>query len=169
MIRDFEARIFLLVAFSPFGMASVYTAIPLLIWLHGVLVDPSHRGFMQPLSEFIIYCVLGAFLGIPCMVPIMAMYRTDWRISIPLVYGGAATCTFAYICLYPSCQSDGTLLLFPFVIVVVLILTLAAIWRIFFPPAKRGQCPACGYPIGTSPVCTECGKPVTPRRVKVVA
>ena len=27
---------------------------------------------------------------------------------------------------------------------------------------KRGLCPACAYPIGISPVCTECGKPVTP-------
>jgi hypothetical protein len=25
---------------------------------------------------------------------------------------------------------------------------------------RRGLCPACAYPIGTSPVCTECGKPV---------
>ena|SRR5436190_7680678 len=29
--------------------------------------------------------------------------------------------------------------------------------------ARRGQCPACAYPIGASNVCTECGKPVTPR------
>jgi hypothetical protein len=26
--------------------------------------------------------------------------------------------------------------------------------------ARRGQCPACAYPIGSSDVCTECGKPV---------
>jgi hypothetical protein len=31
-------------------------------------------------------------------------------------------------------------------------------WR-----SKRGLCPACAYPIGTSAVCTECGKPVSPR------
>lgn len=31
---------------------------------------------------------------------------------------------------------------------------------------KRGQCVACGYPIGLSPVCTECGKPVTARDAK---
>jgi hypothetical protein len=33
-------------------------------------------------------------------------------------------------------------------------------------PAVRlsmGLCPACAYPIGTSPVCTECGKPVRVR------
>jgi hypothetical protein len=28
---------------------------------------------------------------------------------------------------------------------------------------RRGRCPACGYPIGTTDVCSECGKPVTPR------
>ena len=28
---------------------------------------------------------------------------------------------------------------------------------------KRGRCPACGYPVGTSPVCTECGRDVKPR------
>ena len=31
---------------------------------------------------------------------------------------------------------------------------------------RRGQCPACAYPIGQSPVCTECGAPhaaVTPK------
>ena len=27
--------------------------------------------------------------------------------------------------------------------------------------ARRGQCPACAYPIGTSDVCTECGKPIS--------
>ena len=27
--------------------------------------------------------------------------------------------------------------------------------------ARRGQCPACGYPIGTSNVCTECGRAVS--------
>lgn len=27
----------------------------------------------------------------------------------------------------------------------------------------RRQCPKCGYPIGTSTVCSECGGPVTPR------
>jgi hypothetical protein len=27
---------------------------------------------------------------------------------------------------------------------------------------KRGLCPACAYPIGASPVCTECGASVTP-------
>ena len=29
--------------------------------------------------------------------------------------------------------------------------------------ARRGQCPACAYPIGTNPLCTECGKPVPKR------
>ena len=28
---------------------------------------------------------------------------------------------------------------------------------------KRGLCPACAYPIGTSPVCTECGKELPER------
>ncbi len=51
----------------------------------------------------------------------------------------------------------------------------ATLWLLFAAPgvvrrrirAKRGQCPACAYPIGTSEVCTECGKPlpgVPPRR-----
>ena len=46
----------------------------------------------------------------------------------------------------------------------------AILWLVFAAPGfvrrririKRGQCPACGYPIGTNPVCTECGTPVTP-------
>jgi hypothetical protein len=29
---------------------------------------------------------------------------------------------------------------------------------------RRGLCPRCAYPIGTNAVCTECGKPVQPRR-----
>ena len=41
-------------------------------------------------------------------------------------------------------------------------------WLLFAAPfavrrrrrIKRGLCPACAYPIGTSEVCTECGKPV---------
>lgn len=28
---------------------------------------------------------------------------------------------------------------------------------------RRGLCPACAYPVGASPVCTECGAAVTPR------
>ena len=44
----------------------------------------------------------------------------------------------------------------------------AMLWLLFFAPGfvrrrirtRRGQCPACGYPIGTNPLCTECGKPV---------
>jgi hypothetical protein len=30
---------------------------------------------------------------------------------------------------------------------------------------RRGLCPACGYPVGVSPVCTECGAPV--RRIEL--
>jgi hypothetical protein len=44
----------------------------------------------------------------------------------------------------------------------------AILWVLFFAPGiikrairrRRGLCPACGYPIGTSEVCTECGKQV---------
>lgn len=47
----------------------------------------------------------------------------------------------------------------------------AILWLLFAAPgfvrrrirSKRGLCPACAYPVGTSPVCTECGKPVTQR------
>ena len=45
----------------------------------------------------------------------------------------------------------------------------AILWVVFFVPGKlkrtlrrrRGLCPACAYPIGTSTVCTECGNTVT--------
>jgi hypothetical protein len=45
------------------------------------------------------------------------------------------------------------------------------LWLLFAAPgfvrrrirARRGQCPACAYPVGASEVCTECGRPVTPR------
>lgn len=50
----------------------------------------------------------------------------------------------------------------------------AIAWMMFAAPraarrrmrVKRSQCPACGYPVGTSPVCTECGEElgVTKRR-----
>jgi len=48
----------------------------------------------------------------------------------------------------------------------------AIVWIIFVAPfalrrfrrIKRGLCPACAYPIGSSAVCTECGVTVTPRR-----
>jgi hypothetical protein len=47
----------------------------------------------------------------------------------------------------------------------------AILWLLFFAPGavlrtirrKRGLCQACAYPVGRSPVCTECGKPVSPR------
>lgn len=47
----------------------------------------------------------------------------------------------------------------------------AVLWMVFaFPIAlrrrrriKRGLCPACAYPVGTSDLCTECGAAVTPR------
>jgi hypothetical protein len=47
----------------------------------------------------------------------------------------------------------------------------AIVWLLFAVPGRirrfirirRGRCGACGYPIGTSDVCTECGKPVPKR------
>jgi hypothetical protein len=44
----------------------------------------------------------------------------------------------------------------------------AILWLLFFAPGsvrrmirrRRGLCPACAYPVGTSEVCTECGGPV---------
>ena len=51
----------------------------------------------------------------------------------------------------------------------------AILWVVFFVPGKvkrtlrrrRGMCPACAYPIGTSPVCTECGATVKSKRDEV--
>src|SRR5262245_59506918 len=50
----------------------------------------------------------------------------------------------------------------------------AFLWLLFAIPfavrrrrqAKRGLCPDCGYPIGTSPMCTECGKQLKAIRVE---
>jgi hypothetical protein len=50
----------------------------------------------------------------------------------------------------------------------------AILWLLFAAPfalrrrirggrIKRGLCPACAYPVGDSPVCTECGRAVTPK------
>ena len=44
----------------------------------------------------------------------------------------------------------------------------AVLWLLFAAPGRlrrsirwrRGQCPECAYPVGTSNVCTECGKPL---------
>ena len=33
---------------------------------------------------------------------------------------------------------------------------------------KRNLCPACAYPVGTNPICTECGKPVAPSSVEPI-
>ena len=30
--------------------------------------------------------------------------------------------------------------------------------------ARRGLCPACAYPVGDSPVCSECGRAVSSKR-----
>jgi hypothetical protein len=48
------------------------------------------------------------------------------------------------------------------------------LWLLFAAPGtlrrwrriKRGLCPVCAYPVGTSHVCTECGKPVKVRSVE---
>jgi len=52
----------------------------------------------------------------------------------------------------------------------------AILWIPFVPPIwrrhlriKRHQCQFCGYPIGISPACTECGKPVMARSAKTKA
>jgi hypothetical protein len=47
------------------------------------------------------------------------------------------------------------------------------LWLLFAAPfalrrwrrIKRGLCPACAYPVGESATCTECGRPVNPRRM----
>jgi hypothetical protein len=49
----------------------------------------------------------------------------------------------------------------------------AVLWVMFFAPGKvkrtirrrRGLCPTCAYPVGSSPVCTECGAAVTFKKV----
>jgi hypothetical protein len=46
----------------------------------------------------------------------------------------------------------------------------AILWLLFAAPfalrrrrrIKRGLCPKCAYPVGESPVCTECGAAVKP-------
>jgi hypothetical protein len=48
----------------------------------------------------------------------------------------------------------------------------AILWLLFAAPfalrrrrrIARGLCPACAYPVGVSPVCTECGRPVPANR-----
>jgi hypothetical protein len=50
----------------------------------------------------------------------------------------------------------------------------AILWLLFAAPgfvrrrlrARRGQCPACAYPVGSSNVCTECGRPVKSRNAE---
>jgi hypothetical protein len=52
----------------------------------------------------------------------------------------------------------------------------AILWLLFFAPLalgrrrriKRGLCPACAYPVGSSDVCTECGTPVIRKAPKVM-
>ena len=44
-----------------------------------------------------------------------------------------------------------------YAVVLFAVLTIARLPRTI-SRARRGLCPACAYPIGTSPVCTECGK-----------
>ena len=47
----------------------------------------------------------------------------------------------------------------------------AVLWLLFAAPfalrrrrrIKRGLCPKCAYPVGTSDTCTECGAGVTPK------
>jgi hypothetical protein len=49
----------------------------------------------------------------------------------------------------------------------------AVLWVMFAGPGwirrrgriRRGLCPACAYPVGTSQVCTECGKPVPTEKI----
>jgi len=49
----------------------------------------------------------------------------------------------------------------------------AVLLAMFFAPfalrrmirRRRGRCPACAYPVGTSAVCTECGAAVVPHAV----
>ena len=47
------------------------------------------------------------------------------------------------------------------------------LWLLFAAPfalrrrrrMRRGLCPACAYPVGESPVCTECGKAIRPKEI----
>jgi hypothetical protein len=49
-----------------------------------------------------------------------------------------------------------------------IILIAGALWLLVFAPGwirrrsrrRRNLCPSCAYPVGSSPVCTECGRPV---------
>ena len=54
-------------------------------------------------------------------------------------------------------------------VLVVVVVEVVLVFRLFKPRehfrTRRGQCPACAYPVGTNPLCTECGKPVRVRSV----
>ena len=80
------------------------------------------------------------------------LWRTDLRISMPIVYGSACLITIVFTKVSFSLGAA-----FPafFTVCLCSVLLRFTLPRHFFEP---GRCPGCGYPAGSSPVCTECGK-----------
>jgi hypothetical protein len=84
--------------------------------------------------------------------------RTAWTRRIPLINGAKYKVALPLQPIWPGFAINT--LFYAGVLWVMCAVSLALRRMI---RRRRGQCPACAYPIGSSTVCTECGRPVTAR------
>src|SRR2546429_681301 len=94
--RDHNTRIVLIACITPFATVLVYLAVPVLGWLQRSLL--SHA--IQPIStsnDFVFFYLAGLIAGVLNILPAMATYRTDWRFTIPIVYGLSVVAAFVYM------------------------------------------------------------------------
>jgi hypothetical protein len=137
-------------------------------WMQPINLLSAHR-----LRGIVSFAIDGAVVGIFSIPPVLLLRWTDLRKTVPLVYCGAALITV--LGLFVGLDGIG----FPFgsmelffapcaaVTVLPIILAIATTVGLFRRKIYPSNlCRACGYPVGTSPVCTECGKPVIPKSVE---
>src|SRR5262245_59232813 len=131
------------------------------------LRDVGLRGLMYDIDTLImppICFVIGCFVGLfSCPVVAFGLLRTDLRISIPFVYvpSGLLVIWYTAISHNPIRPLDSALPAFASVSI------LSVLARYVCPAAHVFDprfCQSCGYPIGTSSVCTECGAAVSAHR-----
>ncbi len=154
------SRVPRLVATSIFAMGGL----GMMAMLFALLVTPSAFGGISVSADdvalglpvsFFVGCVVGMCSSL-IVVPLLE--RRDLRYALPLVYGGAAIVTIAYMTrsrsLYYPLDSAV-----PAFISVCLLSVLAAFICPRFTIPRAGLCEHCGYDLrgNTSGVCPECG------------
>ncbi len=154
MNKSFSKRLLLAAMVSPFAMSLSGPVTIVATW--GFRLWPGRIGDME--IGFVVGAIIGYF-GIPIS---LLLCITNLKITAPVVCITTISASMIFPLVYPLGMFGPLEYLIPASgVMIVTILVAALISRLCSPFQTRNEypvCPSCGYRIGTSPRCTECGK-----------